>query len=179
MPMSNAERAELRSLVKRRMKVLRADVTARESELRAEVHNSVRTQMEGEDALWAQIEHALQEAESAANRAANDAMRQVLGDRWKHERRLVQSVNANQVRAAVREHQPESTPDRNRLVREAERQIETMVKDAQRKLERIETDLLTELTIGALESEEAKAFLARIPTVGELVSAERLREITS
>ena len=44
-------------------------------------------------------------------------------------------------------------------------------------LERQEADLLRQLALGALESEEARAFLASIPTVGELVPASRLAEI--
>ena len=44
-------------------------------------------------------------------------------------------------------------------------------------LDRQEADLLRTLAVGALESEEARAFLAAIPTVGQLVPAARLAEL--
>lgn len=180
MAMSKAERDELKQLVKRRMKVLRADVAQREAELRNEVAANVKQDMKGEDQVWAQVAHALGEAERSANRQANDALRTLLGaERWPNELRLIQAADAFTLRNRLAQDQAGSTPMRQALIRDGEQRITTMVKDAQRKLERIETDLLTDLAVGALESDEAKAFLARIPTVGELVSAERLREITS
>lgn len=44
-------------------------------------------------------------------------------------------------------------------------------------MHRQEIDLLKELSAGALESDAAHGFLARIPKVAELVSDERLAEL--
>lgn len=44
---------------------------------------------------------------------------------------------------------------------------------------RQEADLLRSLAVDALESDEARSFLGRIPTVGELVPSVRLAELAS
>ncbi len=48
---------------------------------------------------------------------------------------------------------------------------------AQLTLDRQEADLLRSLALEGLETPAARAFLERIPTVGELVPSARLREI--
>jgi len=51
------------------------------------------------------------------------------------------------------------------------------VRTAVLRLDRTEADLLRELSLDALESDEAKAFLSSIPSVSELVPGVRLAEI--
>lgn len=179
MAMSKGELTSLRTLVRQRIRVLRADVNQREAELQAELNASVKAQLSGEDALWEQVAHGLQEVRLEANRQANDVMRKVLGDRWKHERALATVAEVSQVRAADMRDNGAEVDTRANLLREGLANIRAKVKAAERRLEQVENELLTELTIGGLESDEARAFLARIPTVGELVPADRLRELTA
>ena len=63
------------------------------------------------------------------------------------------------------------------LRRLANTRITAQVKGALLRLDRDEADLLRTLAVGAIESEEARIFLDRIPTVGELVSSARLAEL--
>ena len=77
--------------------------------------------------------------------------------------------------SAPRLEQP--TKDKHQLRRVADSKIAAQVKAALLKLDRDEADMLRTLAVGAIESEEARAFLAAIPTVGELVPAARLAEI--
>ncbi len=55
--------------------------------------------------------------------------------------------------------------------------IPNQVGDAKLKLARQEMDLLRDLSVGALKSEQAQQFLASIPSVGELVPRVRLAEL--
>lgn len=177
MPMNKSDAAALRTVVRQRMKVLRADVEQRRAELIAESNEEVKRAMSGEDQLWSNIEHGLGELEREFTRRANDLVREQIGrDRWPNERRLVTTVSVVEVRRVATDT---NTPTSYGLAQAAARKIEAMVKGAYHKLDRIEADLIAELTVGVLESAEAREFLTRIPTVGELVSADRLREITS
>jgi hypothetical protein len=63
------------------------------------------------------------------------------------------------------------------LRREANADLSAKVKAALLKLDRDEADLLRNLSMEAIESEEARSFLSRIPSVGELVPAARLVEL--
>jgi len=69
------------------------------------------------------------------------------------------------------------TQERTQLRREGEARIVAQIKGALLQLDRQEADLLTRLVAGALESEEARAFLGEIPTVSALVPADRLLEL--
>lgn len=177
MPMSKADAAALRTVVRQRMKVLRADVNQRRAEMIAESREQVSRDMSGEDQLWSNIEHGLGELEREFLRRANDLIREQVGrDRWPNERRVVQTIPVTEIRRAATDSK---TPNAYQLAHAAAGRIDAMVQAAYHKLDRIEADLIAELTVGVLETEEGKSFLNRIPTVGELVSAERLREITS
>jgi len=67
--------------------------------------------------------------------------------------------------------------DRTQLHRALVAGVKQQVVAAALALDRQEADLLRALAMEGLESEAARAFLARIPTVAELVPAARLREI--
>ena len=67
--------------------------------------------------------------------------------------------------------------DRLALRHAALKDIEARAAAAVLSLSRQEVDLLEQLARVALESEEAMAFLASIPSVGELVPAARMDEL--
>lgn len=164
---SKGERTELRSIVKQQFKVLRSELEQREMEMDAEVEAEISARYEHEDQAWSVVQHKVHEAVMEANRQINDAMAEA-GFQMKSgtERMWV---------TAPRMSQPQE--DKQQLRRLAHTRIAAQVRGAKLRLEREEADLLRTLAVGAIESDEARAFLAAIPTVGELVPAARLAEI--
>lgn len=164
---TKAERAELRSIVRQQFKVLRAEVVQRQAELLAEVDQEIADRYAEVDGKWAALEHRIQEITLEANRQANDALResgyQLVGGT---ERMWFDTPRMNQ---PVRE--------RGELRHQASTRISAQVKGAMLRLDREEADLLRRLAVDAIESEAARAFLASIPTVGDLVAGARLAEL--
>lgn len=162
---NKGERTELRSIVRQQFKVLRSEVEQRGIELVAELLGQVNVKYADEDAAWGVAAHGAHEAVLEANRQINDIYRELLGDR--HIERM---YVAAQVPTQPIKH-------RRLLEGEGRKRVEASVSAALLKLSRDEADLLRNLAVGALESDEARAFLSGIPSVGELVPAARLAEL--
>ena len=162
---AKAERAELRGVVRQQFKVLRAEVEQRQAELLADVEAQITEKFSEEDAAWGGAAHLAHEAVLEANRKINDAYRDLLGD-------------AHVERMYVQGQLPaKPTQRRHDLRGEAQRRLEAEVKAALLQLDRQEADLLRTLSVGSLESEEAREFLTKIPVVADLVPAARLAEL--
>jgi hypothetical protein len=157
-PVNKSERTELRGIIRRRMKVLRADIEARRRELYLDIDSQLEREYEADLKKWDDLQFIIREAIDEANRKINDLYRQHYGrETWgeKHDKHM--QVEKMQRRA----------------------QVDSTVASAFVELDRREADLLEELATGALESAEARDFLARIPKVSELVPASRLEELTA
>lgn len=167
---TKAERAELRSLIRQRFKLLRAEVGQRQTELLAELEQHITERYAGEDKAWNDAAFLIQEAVREANRKANDVMRGLLGDKWPehHDTEIVGTYSHRLTRP---------TQERSTLRYEGGKRIEAKVKAALLKLDQQEAELLTRLAMGVLESEEARGFLSEIPTVSALVPTVRLLEL--
>jgi hypothetical protein len=163
------ERRELKSVVKGQFKVLRAEVDRRKEELKGEIESDLLRQYRAQD-----------EAIAAAQREVEDARQEFL--------RTIQRIGAS-----LKETHPELTvgigerygsynlqaadEQRAQQHRAMIANIPNLIGDAKLNLDRQEMDILRELSVGALKSRQAALFLAKIPTVGELVPRVRLREI--
>jgi hypothetical protein len=165
---TKAERAELRSLIRQRFKVLRAEVEARRAELEAELESHIAARYAGEDKAWSDAMYLIDEAVREANRKANDLLRGLGLEEYPADREY-SIVRAAMVAQPLRK--------RSEWRRQGDARIAAQVKGAYLRLDREEADLLTRLVQGALESEEARAFLGEIPTVSALVPAVRLAEL--
>jgi hypothetical protein len=168
--MNKTERTELKGVIGRRMKVLRADIETRRRELYITIDEQLDAEYHDELKKYNDV-RGLAEAEVlAANRAVNDLWRKHYPDAWPDtaDKMLV---------AAQHPTGPSKERTRERLARRAK--VDAIVSAAYTELERKEADLREELATGALESADAKEFMARIPTVGELVPASRLEQLTA
>jgi hypothetical protein len=167
MSMTKSDRSQLQSLVRRRFRALRSEVSLRQAELFAEMETQIAARYADEDTAWATAMNEVHEAVLACNRAVNDAWRRVLGDAHQECEyiRMIGSPDRESYRGRVQ------------LRRAATARLEQQVRDAMIKLEQQEVDLLERLLIGGLESDEARAFLDSIPKVAELVPAARLAEL--
>lgn len=164
---SKGERTELRSIVRQQFKVLRSELEQREREMYAGVEEEIATRYAEADQGWVALTHKIHEITLDANRQVNDALYEA-GFQTKSgtERMWFQTPGPRQ-----------PTEDRTELRRLATTKIQAQMKAAKLRLDREEADLLRNLAVGAIESDEAREFLAAIPTVGELVPVARLAEL--
>lgn len=162
---SKTERAELRSLIRQRFKVLRAEVEARRAELAVELEQRITDRFAAEDKRWSDAMFLIAEAAREANRKANDILRGLDIDGYDSSREL-DIVQARPI--------GKPTAERSVMLRNGTKRIEAQVKGALLQLDGQEADLLTRLVANGLESDEARAFLGEIPTVSALVPADRL-----
>ena len=160
--MSPGERQELRRVVRQRFKILRAEVTRREAEMRAEVETELAHRYAAQDTAITAHNEAIEEARHVYERAVHAARRELQAQHPELTvgmRGGVEDRNRSQVRAA------------------ALTAIPTRVADAQLDLDRQETTLLEALATDALAGDAARGFLAGIPTVGALVPLARLEAL--
>jgi hypothetical protein len=165
------ERRELRTVVKGQFKVLRAEVRRREQELRAEVESELLSHYRLED-------EAVYQAKIETRKLVEDCARAVqeVGAALKEQHPDLE-VEAGRTRmGGIDIHA--ANPKRSQLHRALLSSIPNRVGDANLSLDRQEVDLLRKLSEGAIETESATSFLSAIPTVGELVPAARLKELT-
>jgi hypothetical protein len=167
------ERRELRAVVRQQIKVLRAEVKQRKLELIAEGERRLVDKYSDEDQKTNDLYHELREL----TRKANDDLAALMlkyeddpafsGGRWKGG----YGTQFDVPRIA------RQTNDRKQLHDAFLAGIESQVQSAQLSLDRQEADLLRSLAMESLETEQAREFLARIPSVAELVPSRRLAEI--
>jgi hypothetical protein len=166
---TKGERTELRSLIRQRIKVLRAEVDARRAELVAELTQRIAARFADDDKAWSDAMYLIGEAAREGNRKANDILRALDVDGLDMDGKDYEVISARQINKPTRA--------RSELRRQGIERIDAQVKAALLQLDRQEADLLTRLVAGALESDEARAFLGEIPTVSALVPADRLLEL--
>lgn len=165
---TKGERTELRSLIRQRFKVLRAEVEARRAELAVELEERIAAKFAAEDKAWADAVFLIEEATREANRKANDILRGLDIDAMDTSR----EYNIVSFRGIAK-----PTAERNVMLANGTKRIEAQVKSALLQLGGQEADLLTRLVANGLESDEARAFLGEIPTVSALVPADRLLQL--
>lgn len=164
---TKAERAELRSVVRQQFRVLKEEVAQRHAELEAEIDAEVAVKWSERDERFAELRRQIE----AITDDANEKLRALLVDHPDRDALQVQRFAP----ASVSRFSDDQL--RHRLRAAARSDLQARVGSALVKLGRQEADLHRQLAVGALESEEARAFLSSIPSVSELVPASRLREL--
>lgn len=165
---SKGERDELRRIVRGDFKALGHELDQRERELGAEIEQRVAQRFEPSD----EAGRALARTISAIIADANEAIRVAV-------HAALQSTDGYRARwrpldVPLVEWVPEKRDELRRALRA---DVGARVGAAKLRLERQEVDLLKRLSSDALESDAARAFLAGIPTVAELVPTDRLAEL--
>lgn len=161
------ERRELRSVVRTQFEVLRGEVKQREQELKTDIARQVVE-------AYADADRQLAEANVEVARILRETSREIgeVLERFS----AVGSVGRAEIigpRLAIFDDH------RSAQVAHAEADLKERVAAARLKLDRQEADLLRELSIGALGTDQARAFLDQIPSVSSLVPAARLAELES
>lgn len=168
--MNAGERQALRQVVRQRMKVLRSDVAARKAELEAEVEQRVASQYAARDKLFEDLGQVIAGILDQARKDIRAAYEKVQSD---HPDAAASITYDGGSGIKV------DNKDRYHMSRRLHAEIDAQVSAALTRIDRQEADLVEEITVDGLETDAAKNFLSRIPTVGELVPATRMREITA
>jgi hypothetical protein len=137
--------------------------------LAAEAAEQVRRRYAATDKQVDDLNWKMEQITDQANKDIRDAVKAVQAESDGGQWNWSGAIHAPRV-----SHQVE---DRWALTGALSTGIDAQARGAQLALERQEADLLRQLAMGALETEEARAFLRAIPSVGELVPASRLAEI--
>ena len=185
--MTKADRAELKSLLMRRFKSLKGDVAVRVTELKAEAERELDTAYADEDRL---VRELFGELVSRLARAKADAERimieagddcQLLFDQFATTNPGIDVQLRRYRDGSVCAHSPlehAQTPRKDKL-RALFAELDAAAAAAKQRLDVEEVEMRTVLAVETLETDQAKRFLDRIPTVGELVPASRLHELVA
>lgn len=160
------DRRELRSLVKKQFTVLRNDVKRREQELKGEIEAALLRK-------YRQQDERIAEAQEQASRARNDlrlALQKIADDLKADCPDLAVQAGTGYRPFELSIGDPNKQQEHAALIAAIPQQIS----DASTKLDQDELELLRDLTIGALDSDQAQQFLGQIPTVAALVPKARL-----
>lgn len=168
MTITKGERDELRRIVRGDFKALTEEIEVRRAEMMAEIEKRVATRFKANEDLIATTEIEI-------NDIVEEANTQILA-----KLRMLQDRCDGYTIQADRLHRPRvyfTREKRDEMRRAMVADLDARVAQAKARMHRQEIDLLKELSAGALESDAAHGFLARIPKVAELVSDERLAEL--
>lgn len=167
-PIAKGERDELRRIVRGDIKALIAEMGQRQRELLAEVEQRVAHRFEPSEEAGRKLGRRIAEIITDANEAIGIAV----GEAEKE---------ADGYKA---EYAPLGYPriywkpeKREEMRRALIADLDARIGNAKLRLQRQEIDLLKRLSMEALESTSARAFLTEIPTVAELVPSSRLAEL--
>lgn len=165
---TKGERDELRRIVRGDFKALKSEIGVRQAELIAEIEKRVAQRFVGHEETiqkaTAKVAEIIDQANGQMAEVALECQRDCEGY-------VVQFEHLYPPRLMfVREK-------RDEMRRAMLADLDARVAHANARMQRQEIDLLKKLSSGALESEEAKAFLTEIPSVAELVPSSRLAEL--
>lgn len=167
--MTKTERAELKSLVRRRFKQLRNDVDTRVLEMTAEAALD-RIDPESPEA------HARQEFELYVARRIQDCRSDIsdefdrlLGEFPLSKLSGVSGMSAHPTELVVGRFAGWDKSLEREMMIAGKKTAEAAGKAAKATLERQEVDMLERLTLDGLETDAAKDFLSSIPAIGELI----------
>jgi hypothetical protein len=157
---TKAERAELASVVKRNEKVAKNAIEAREAELQADVEAQLSAIYDATDDAWKDVtgeaERLVRQADAEIARICRE---RGVRSEFRPSLRLLwagRGVNADQTRRAE-------------LRKLAYARIEAAGARAKTQIEVKATEVLTALVASGLDSQQAREFLASIPTVAQLM----------
>lgn len=160
--LTKAERAELRSLIRRRAGVAKKDVDARREELAADFEEELTVEFQPDDDRWGEIVRT-------AQRAVEDA-----------ERALQEECERHGIRKELRPHigvswlqggREDIERRKMQLRRLAVKRLDSMAAEAKLQIDRQAIAVESRLAATALRSAEAAEWLASLPQIDDLIQA--------
>ncbi|WP_154678164.1 hypothetical protein [Paraburkholderia nodosa] len=168
LPMTAKERDAIRDVVKMRARLVKSDIDARATLLIAEAEAQLSVKYQQDDERW---DHAIELAEQVARDADAELLRIAKRDG-------IPLENRPRFVARFMERSDYALKDRrDELRRLARAKVEAAAKDSKRVVERWQTETITALLAGTLQTDDAKAFLAALPTIDSLLPAMTMQQI--
>lgn len=159
------ERRELKSLVKIKIKALRAEIDSRHAEQMAQISARVARHFRDDDARIVEFDRQLDVIVAAAERKAQRLFAEFSD--------VVDSRSSVMSRPYYSRRQTRRSEFRSALLRA----IESERAAALQRLSTLESELLETLTLDALKTDAAKQFVRDIPGIDSLMTGRRLVEI--
>lgn len=163
------ERRELRTVVRSQMKVLRSEIAQREGDLTKEMEKRLVERYRADDEAATKLNNEIRKLTNRSNEALN-----------KLKEKYEELFSGGQWGGSSQFHAPSvyrRNEDRAQLRRALEAGIKAELKAARVALDRQEADLLLQLSVDALHTSAARAFLATLPTAVELMPSQKIIEI--
>jgi hypothetical protein len=168
-PMTSRDRAELGKLLRMRAKVAKSAISQQQAVLIADVEQQLSAQYKFSDDLWADVTEAARAAVEKADaeiakkcKAAGIAvkLRPSIGINWSGRGENALAVRRAELRMAARTR------------------IEELAQEAKVTIDRVLTEKMETLVAGGLDSDAARAFLASMPTIDELMPRIKIEKFT-
>ena len=167
--MTKADRENLQKICRLHAKVAKADASSRSAQLKAEVEAQLAAEYSyDDDQVWKQ-------AHAAAKKAADEAQQIII--RRCQELGIPARFAPELGLHWYRRGENASKERRAELRKVAYSKIDELEKQAKLEIDRSSTDTQTKLLAAGLESSEAQAFLAAMPTAAELMPSVGLAEV--
>lgn len=160
------ERRELRSLVRMRVKLLRAEVAETHAAQMAEIDGRVAAKFQDDIERIAALRADLDQLVAEANRKAARIFA-----------RYSDVLEAQRSEVFSRPWFTRREDHKSKLRKALAAAVEASTQRAKLRVAKLEAELLTALSLDALKTEAAHEFVAKIPTVTDLMPAAPLREI--
>lgn len=167
-PMTRRDREDLAKIARMRAKLAKDGIAARESAILADVEEQLAAVYKFDHDAWADITRHAQESIKEADAQIAQRCRDLgIREEFRPELRLTwfgRGENASRDRRAE-------------IRKTAQTRVAALSKEAKMAIDAKSAEILTELIAGGLESEDAKAFLATIPTAEQLMPRLTLPEL--
>lgn len=168
MTITKGERDELRRIVRGDFKALTEEIGVRQKELYAEIEKRVATRFMAHEEVIAETDLKVAQVVAEANARIQTVLMECQKQCDGYSLHWLPLISPRL--GLVREKRDEM---RRAMIAD----VDARVAHARARMKRQEVELLKRLSVGVLESTDAKAFLTEIPTVAELVPASRLQEL--
>jgi hypothetical protein len=160
--LTKTERAELRSLIRRRAVVAKKDVDVRREDLLADFEEQLATEYKADDDRWAEVTRSAERAVAEANRELTEKLTELgIAEKFRPSLYLQwfnRGENINNIR-------------RGELRKVATRRLDAMAGQAKLAIDRQAVQIEGRLAATALQSAEAAEWLASLPQVDQLLQA--------
>ncbi|MGH3305312.1 MAG: hypothetical protein ACRDOK_27340 [Streptosporangiaceae bacterium] len=166
--MTRRDRDDLAKVARMRARLAKDGIAAREAALLADVEEQLSAVYKFDHDAWADITRHAQQLIKDADRQIAERCRE-LGIREEFRPKLELGW--------MRRGENASSERRGELRRTSQTRIAALGKEAKMAIDGRAAEILTELIAGGLESEDAKAFLATIPTAEHLMPRLTLPEL--
>lgn len=167
-PMTAKDRDTLAKIARQRAKVAKSMVAQRQAQLLADYEEQSAAIYSARDAAWADVVHEAQQKVAEVNQH----IAKVCADRG-----IPAEFAPSMMAGFVSRGQSGDRERRVELRKLAERKIDAAAKAAKLEIDRADGEVQVELLTGALTTEEARAFLERVPTPEQLMPAVQLAEL--